>query len=94
MKPTLQDAPTDHRPLQPTIDYQYQAPVETARATGQETRTVRELPGFWKMSTGFFGTEARLDYAAEFCYFCVITALSAWPIVSMMIAVVRYWRNY
>ncbi|HEY6228223.1 MAG TPA: hypothetical protein VI282_13965 [Verrucomicrobiae bacterium] len=84
---------TNHRPSSPLIEYDYQAPINTARGTVKQT-SARHGLGFWKLSTGFFSNEARMDYATELFWFCIISALAAWPIISMLIAVVRYWRNY
>ncbi len=48
----------------------------------------------WKLSAAFFGAEAQRDYLVELALFTLITGVSAWPIVSMFIAVTRMVRNY
>ncbi len=51
-------------------------------------------PAFHKLSSEFLGTEASRDYVAELLFFVLITGITAWPIMSMLIAVVRMIRNY
>ncbi len=57
-------------------------------------RPATKSPAFHKLSSEFFGTEASRDYVAELLYFVLITGIAAWPIMSMLIAVVRMIRNY
>ena len=57
-------------------------------------RPAARSPGFHKLSSNFFGTEASRDYIAELLFFLLITGLAAWPVVSMLIAVIRLIRNY
>jgi hypothetical protein len=40
------------------------------------------------------GGETSRDYVTELLFFIVITGLAAWPIMSMLIAVIRMIRNY
>ena len=95
MKPTpsISSQPTDRQNF-PLTDYQYQSTLETPRAAVKQTRAAHDLRGFWKLSTGFFGAEAKLNYATEFMLFSLITALSTWPVISMLVAVTRMVRNY
>ena len=51
-------------------------------------------PAFHKLSSEFLGGETSRDYLAELLFFIVITGLAAWPIMSMLIAVIRLIRNY
>ena len=51
-------------------------------------------PAFHELSSEFLGGETSRDYLAELLFFIVITGLAAWPIVSMLIAVIRMIRNY
>jgi hypothetical protein len=51
-------------------------------------------PAFHKMSSEFLGAETSRDYVVELLFFILITGLAAWPVVSMLIAVVRMIRNY
>ena len=51
-------------------------------------------PAFHKLSSEFFGAEASRDYVAELLFFTLITGIAAWPVMSMLIAVIRMIRNY
>lgn len=53
-----------------------------------------KLPAFHKLSSGLFGAEKTRDHVAELLLFTIIAAISAWPIVSMLVAVTRLVRNY
>jgi hypothetical protein len=77
----------------PLTDYSLQATVE-APASSSADLPKTELRAFRKVSNEFFGAEASRDYIAELLFFIVITAISAWPIVSMFVAVTRLVRNY
>jgi len=77
----------------PLTDYSLQATVE-APASSSANLPKTELRAFRKVSSEFFGAEASRDYIAELLFFVVITAISAWPIMSMLGAVTRLVRNY
>ena len=51
-------------------------------------------PAFYKLSSEFLGAERSRDYVAELLFFILITGVAAWPILSMLIAVIRMIRNY
>lgn len=51
-------------------------------------------PAFHKLSSEFLGSETSRDYVAELLFFILITGLAAWPIMSMLVAVIRMIRNY
>jgi hypothetical protein len=53
-----------------------------------------ETPPFHKLSSEFLGTETSRDYVAELSFFILITGIAAWPVMSMLIAVIRLIRNY
>ena len=57
-------------------------------------RPAIKSPPFHKLSSEFFGAETSRDYVAELSLFILITCLAAWPVMSMVIAVVRMIRNY
>ena len=57
-------------------------------------RPAIKSPPFHKLSSEFLGAETSRDYVAEFLFFVLITCLAAWPVMSMLIAVVRMIRNY
>ena len=77
----------------PLTDYNYHPTAET-QVNSSAGRPATKSPAFHKLSSEFFGTEASRDYVAELLYFVLITGIAAWPIVSMLIAVVRMIRNY
>ena len=95
MKPTLKiSSPPSRQQNFPLIDYQYQSTLEASRASATEKANSRRLGGFWRLSKGFFAGEAEVDYVTELLLFSVITALSAWSIILMLMAVTRMVRNY
>ena len=52
-----------------------------------------EFPAFYKLSSGYFGAETTRDQGGEFLSFTVLGIITAWPIVSMIMAVSRMLRN-
>jgi hypothetical protein len=93
MKPTPQVS-TEHSGSFPLTDYHYQSGLERSRAGVKEAREAQPGRAIWKLGAEFLAVEARLDYAIEFALFSLIGGLSAWPIISMLVAVVRMLRNY
>ena len=94
MKPTPQVNPQPiNRANFPLVDYHYQTTLDRAVAGVKTVRTT-SLRAIWKLSAEFFGAEAGREYAIELSSFCLLATLSAWPIVSMLIAVVRMVRGY
>ena len=104
MKPILQinhkqrGSRRDNRPGRghqsfPLADYNYR-PTAEAEAISTAGRPAIKSPAFHKLSSEFLGAETSRDYVAEFLFFVLITCLAAWPIMSMLIAVVRMIRNY
>jgi hypothetical protein len=77
----------------PLTDNNYR-PTAEAEASSLAGRPVIKSPAFHKLSSEFFGAEASRDYVAELLFFVLITCLAAWPVMSMLIAVVRMIRNY
>lgn len=51
-------------------------------------------PAFHKLSSEFLGAETSRDYVAELLFFILITSIAAWPVASMLVAVIRMIRNY
>ena len=90
MKPTPQISHNQHAGF-PLTDYNYQ-PTADAKITGG--RPARKLPAFYRLSHEFFGAETSWDFMTNFLVFTVIGLISAWPIVSMIVAVTRLVRNY
>jgi len=77
----------------PLTDYNYR-PTAEAEASSLAGRPATKAPAFHKLSSKFFGAETSRDYVTELLFFILITGIAAWPIVSMLIAVIRMIRNY
>ena len=77
----------------PLTDYNYRPTAET-EAISPTSRPAIKSPAFHKLSSEFFGAETSRDYVAELLFFILITGIAAWPVVSMLIAVIRLIRNY
>ena len=83
-------APGSHQSF-PLTDYFLQA---GAKSNSRAVLPVTKSPAFHKMSSGFFGPETSRQYVAELLLFILITGISAWPIISAIVAVIRLVRNY
>jgi hypothetical protein len=77
----------------PLTDYNYR-PTADAEAISPAGRPAIKSPAFHKLSSEFLGAEASRNYVAELLFFILITGIAVWPIMSMLIAVVRMIRNY
>jgi len=77
----------------PLTDYNYH-PTAEAEAISTAGRPAIKSPAFHKLSSEFLGAETSRDYVAELTFFILITCLAAWPVMAMVIAVVRMIRNY
>jgi hypothetical protein len=77
----------------PLTDYNYRPTAET-EAISPTSRPAIKSPAFHKLSSEFLGAETSRDYVAELLFFVLIIGIAAWPVVSMLIAVVRMIRNY
>jgi hypothetical protein len=77
----------------PLTDYNYR-PTAEAEASSLADRTATKAPAFHKLSSKFLGGETSRDYVVELLFFILITGIAAWPVMSMLIAVVRMIRNY
>jgi hypothetical protein len=77
----------------PLTDYNYHPTAENQANSSALWRTTKS-PAFHKLSSEFLGAETSRDYVAELLFFILITGLAAWPIMSMIIAVIRLIRNY
>jgi hypothetical protein len=94
MKPIPQISPSQHAPRSfPLIDYSFQATVD-AKTSRSAILPEKKLRAFWKVSSEFFGAEMSRDYVFELLLFMLITAVSAWPTISAIVAVTRLVRNY
>ena len=94
MKPTPQISRSQRvfRNL-PLTDYSFQTTADT-KSSSSAVLPATKSPAFYKLSSEFFGAETSRDYVAELLFFILITGIAAWPIVSMLIAVIRMIRNY
>lgn len=92
MKPTPQISHNQPAGF-PLTDYNFQATAD-AKSSSSAILPEKKLRAFRKLSSEFFGAETSRDYIAELSAFTVITAISAWPIVSALVAVTRLVRNY
>lgn len=77
----------------PLIDYQYRTTL-SERSLGGATSDRKQArpvfaPGFRALSNKFFRTEARQNFVLEALLFVLIVAVSAWPIASMIKALVE-----
>jgi len=94
MKPTPQISPSQHASRNfPLTDYSFQATVD-AKSSSSPVVPAKKAPAFHKISSEFFGAETSRDYFAELLFFILIAGIAAWPVMSMLIAVIRMIRNY
>jgi hypothetical protein len=77
----------------PLTGYNYRPTPET-QVNSSVGRRATKSPAFHKLSSEFLGAETSRDYVAELLFFILITGLAAWPVMSMLIAVIRMIRNY
>jgi len=94
MKPIPQISPSEHASRNfPLTDYSFQATVD-AKSGSSAVGPAKKAPAFHKISSDFFGAETSRDYFAELVFFILIAGIAAWPVMSMLIAVIRMIRNY
>ena len=77
----------------PLTDYNYHPTAESQVNSATSWRATK-APAFHKISSEFLGAETSRDYIAELLFFILITGIAVWPIMSMLIAVIRLIRNY
>jgi hypothetical protein len=77
----------------PLTDNNYR-PTAEAEMNSPVGRSAIKSPAFHKLSSEFLRAETSRDYVAELLFFILITCVAAWPVTSMLIAVVRMIRNY
>ncbi len=94
MKPIVQITPSQHASRNfPLTDYSFQATVD-AKSGSSAVVPAKKAPAFHKLSSEFLGGETSRDYFAELLFFILIAGIAAWPVMSMLIAVIRMIRNY
>ena len=77
----------------PLTDYNYHPTAESQVHSSADWRATKS-PAFHKLSSEFLGAETSRYYVAELLFFILITGIAAWPVASMLIAVIRMIRNY
>lgn len=77
----------------PLTDYNYRPTAETQVNSSAGWRATKS-PAFHKLSSEYLGAETSRDYVAELLFFILIAGIAAWPIMSMLISVIRMIRNY
>jgi hypothetical protein len=87
MKPTPQIS-QNRRAGFPLTDYNFQATAD-AKSSCSNVFPAKKSPGFHRLSSEFFGAEAYHDYVTNFLVFTVLGLITAWPIFSSIVAVVR-----
>jgi hypothetical protein len=85
MKPTPQIS-HNQKSRSPLTDCNYQPTSDANIGAG---RPVAKPTGFHKLSSDFIGTEMVRDFAVEFSTFTLIALISAWPILSSIVAVAQ-----
>jgi hypothetical protein len=87
MKPTPQTSPNRHTGFS-SMDYNFQATGDP-QSSCSSVYPAKKSPPFHRLSSEFFGAEAYRDYVTNFLVFSVLGLITAWPIMSMLIAVTR-----
>ena len=77
----------------PLTDYNYHPTAESPVNSSAGQPAIKS-PAFHKLSSEFLGGETSRDYIAELLFFILIAGIAAWPVMSMLIAVIRMIRNY
>ena len=89
MKPTPQISPRKRgAPSFPLTDYNFQATGDPESGCSSVYPAEKSIP-FHRLSSEFFGEEESRHYVVEFSAFTVLGLITAWPIMSMLIAVTR-----
>ena len=70
------------------MDYNFQAAGDP-QSSCSSVYPAKKSPPFHRLSSEFFGAEAYRDYVTNFLVFSVLGLITAWPIMSMLIAVTR-----
>ena len=84
------------RPQSHRTDYSFKPSSDELRAAGTGNTTQTSLPviapAFRNLSNEFLGAETKRSYAVEAAFFVIIVAVSAWPIASMVRALMHLLR--
>jgi hypothetical protein len=87
MKPTPQTSPNRHTGF-PSMDYNFQA-TDDPKSSCSNVYPAKKSPGFHRLSSEFFGAEESRHHLVEFSAFTVLGLITAWPIISTIVAVTR-----
>ena len=87
MKPTPQTS-RNRLAGSPLTDYDFQSTAD-AKSSCSNVYPAKQSPAFHKLSSEFFGAEESRHYVVEFSAFTVLGLITAWPIISMLVAVTR-----
>jgi hypothetical protein len=95
MKPTSQLTSKPRTPQSvPVVDYSYQSTLEATHTAIEREVSAPPKPSLWQLSGQVLGAKTTAEYVRELVAFAVIAGLSAWPIVTVAIAITRMVRNY
>ena len=56
-------------------------------------QTGKEFPAFHTLSSEYFGAETSRNQIVEFLLFTLLGLITAWPIISMVVAIGRMFRS-
>jgi len=79
----------------PKTDYCFQATaeaVDSSRASRQRLESA-DLHAFRRISSEFMAAETHREYVAEAALFALVTAVAAWPVISMLIVLAQTARG-
>lgn len=66
------------------------AVIESPTTTVERKTRKPQSCTFWKISAGYFGAEASIDYATEAILFAAISVVAAWPIAVLLNQLLRW----
>jgi hypothetical protein len=92
MKPTPQISHNQNTGF-PLTDYNFQTNADS-KSSCSDVFPAKKSPAFHKLSSEFFGAESYRDYVTNFLVFTMLGLITAWPIMSMIIAVARLVRGH
>ena len=70
------------------MNYNFQATGDP-KSSCSNVYPAKKSPGFHRLSSEFFGAEESRHHLVEFSAFTVLGLITAWPIISTIVAVAR-----
>ena len=70
------------------MDYNFQA-TDDPKSSCSNVYPAKKSPGFHRLSSEFFGAEESRHHLVEFSAFTVLGLITAWSIISTIVAVAR-----